>query len=37
MVEIDIEGKLSLEVYKEGIEEFIMVFEGKLIIDINDC
>lgn len=37
MVEIDTEGKLSSEAHKEGTEEFITVFEGKLTIDINDC
>lgn len=36
MVEIDTEGKLSSEAHKEGTEEFITVFEGKLTIDIND-
>ncbi|EEL76435.1 helix-turn-helix domain-containing protein [Bacillus cereus] len=37
MVEIDTGGKLSSEAHKEGTEEFITVFEGKLTIDINDC
>ena len=36
-VEIETEGKLSSEGHKEGTEEFITVFEGKLIIEINDC
>ena len=36
-VEIETEGKLSSEGHKEGTEEFITVFEGELIIEINDC
>ncbi|MFJ7732187.1 helix-turn-helix domain-containing protein [Lysinibacillus sp. NPDC097231] len=35
-VEIDREGKLSAEAHKEGTEEFITIFDGELIISVND-
>ncbi|QPQ35292.1 helix-turn-helix domain-containing protein [Lysinibacillus sp. JNUCC-52] len=35
-IEIDKEGKLSAEAHKEGTEEFITVFEGELMIRVND-
>lgn len=35
-VEIEREGKLSAEGHKEGTEEFITVFDGALIICVNE-
>ncbi|MGE7840887.1 helix-turn-helix domain-containing protein [Lysinibacillus sp. NPDC093712] len=35
-IEIDKDGKLSAEAHKEGTEEFITVFEGELMIRVND-
>ncbi|WP_439019605.1 helix-turn-helix domain-containing protein [Bacillus thuringiensis] len=36
-VEIETEGKLSSEAHKEGTEEFIIVFDGELTIEVNEC
>lgn len=35
-VEIEREGKLSAEAHKDGTEEFITVFDGELVICVNE-
>jgi len=35
-VEIDQQGKLNAEAHRDGTEEFITVFDGELVLTIND-
>ncbi len=35
-IEIDKGGSISADPHSDGVEEFIMVFQGELTIDVND-